>query len=302
MTGVNAWLHAARLRTLPLSVSGIIIAAGIALFEHAFSWAVFVGSLLVTLLLQILSNIANDYGDGVKGIDNENRVGPARALQSGMLTSSALKTGVYVLSALVIISVVALLWVAQLTAKELFVFAVMALFAVAAAIAYTMGDKPYGYRGLGDLMVFIFFGGVAVIAGSYLYLKEIHLTQGWFAISIGAFSTAVLNLNNLRDEASDRKSNKQTLVVRLGYRRALMYHHIIIITGFFAYIAGVAQFSANATLVAVPLAWLFRGHLQRVRKAVPGTPDLDPELKRIAMISFFSALFVLILVVSLPLI
>lgn len=186
MNVLYAWVYAARLRTLPLSISGIVIAAALALVDQKFSWPIFLWSLAITLLLQIVSNIANDYGDGVKGTDNEKRVGPARALQSGMLSSRALKNGMWVLAICATFCVIALLMTAQLSAKELIVFALLALVSLVAAIAYTVGDRPYGYAGLGDLMVFLFFGGVAVIAGTYVYTKSLSLMQLWFAIAVGA--------------------------------------------------------------------------------------------------------------------
>ena len=297
MNVVHAWVYAARLRTLPLSISGIVIAAALALIAQKFSWPIFLWSLAITLLLQIVSNIANDYGDGVKGTDNEKRVGPARALQSGMLSSRALKNGIWVLAAFIVLCVMALLMAAQLSVKELAVFALLAMVSLVAAIAYTVGDRPYGYAGLGDLMVFLFFGGVAVVAGTYVYTKSLSLTQLWFAIAVGAFSAAVLNLNNMRDVISDQESGKRTVVVRIGYANALIYHHFLIFGAFFAFVAAVAQIDPNASLVAVPLALVLRAHLRRVRRATKGTAELDPEQKKVALLCFASALFVLVYVV-----
>ncbi len=296
MSVFHAWVYAARLRTLPLSVSGILIAAALAFVDEQFSWPIFLWSIAITLFLQILSNIANDYGDGIKGTDNEKRVGPARALQSGMLNAVALKRGMFILGVLVLISVIALLISAELSMKELLVFILLAVVALAAAVAYTVGERPYGYAGLGDLMVFLFFGGVAVLAGTYVYTKDLTYTQLWFAMAIGAFSTAVLNLNNMRDVVSDQEAAKHTVVVRMGYSKAIVYHHLLIVVAFFAFIAATARINPNATLVAIPMALLLRAHLGRVRKARQGTADLDPELKKVAMLCFMAALFILVFV------
>lgn len=296
MNAFHAWVYAARLRTLPLSVSGILIAAALAIDDQQFSWPIFLWSIAITLFLQILSNFANDYGDGIKGTDNEKRVGPARALQSGILNAIALKRGMFILGFLVVLSVTALFMSAQLSIEELVVFVLLALVALAAAIAYTVGERPYGYAGLGDLMVFLFFGGVAVLAGTYIYTKGLNYTQLWFAIAVGAFSTAVLNLNNMRDVVSDQEAAKNTVVVRLGYSKAIMYHHLLVIVAFFAFIAATARINPNATLVAIPMALLLRAHLGRVRKAKQGTADLDPELKKVAMLCFMAALFILVFV------
>ena len=145
-------------------------------------------------------------------------------------------------------------------------------------------------------MVFVFFGGVSVIAGSYLYIQTFSATQFLFALSVGLYSTSVLNLNNLRDSESDALSNKMTLVVRMGYKKAIIYHHALLIVGFVAYVAGVGQIDPNATLIALPTALFLRAHLKRVRSAKSALVVLDPELKRVALFTFFSALFVLILV------
>lgn len=296
MGSFNAWILAARLRTLPLSLSGILIAAAIAIDAGFFITSIFVWSLVITVLLQVLSNVANDYGDGVKGTDNADRIGPKRAMQSGLLTANALKWGMSVLVVLTVVAIWRLFVEADLPFIDLMVFVGLGLFALLAAIAYTVGKRPYGYRGWGDIMVFVFFGGVSVIAGSYLYIQTFSATQFLFALSVGLYSTSVLNLNNLRDSESDALSNKMTLVVRMGYKKAIIYHHALLIVGFVAYVAGVGQIDPNATLIALPIALFLRAHLKRVRSANSALVVLDPELKRVALFTFFSALFVLILV------
>lgn len=296
MGSINAWILAARLRTLPLSLSGILIAAAIAIDAGFFIISVFLWSLVITVLLQVLSNVANDYGDGVKGTDNADRIGPKRAMQSGLLTANALKWGMSVLVVLTVVAIWRLFVEADLPFTDLMVFVGLGFLSLVAAIAYTVGKRPYGYRGLGDIMVFVFFGGVSVIAGSYLYIQTFSTAQFLFALSVGLYSTSVLNLNNLRDSESDALSNKMTFVVRMGYKKAIMYHHALLIVGFVSYVAGVGQIDSNATLIALPIALFLRAHLKRVRSAKGALVTLDPELKRMALFTFFSALFVLILV------
>ena len=296
MGSIKAWILASRLRTLPLSLSGIIIAAAIAIDSGFFMASVFSWSLVITVLLQVLSNVANDYGDGIKGTDNEFRIGPTRAMQSGLLSAKDLKRGMSVLVVLTLLAIWRLFVSADLPFLDLMIFVALGFLALIAAIAYTVGKTPYGYRGWGDVMVFIFFGGVSVIAGSYLYTQMLSTTQLLFALSIGLYSTAVLNLNNLRDSESDALSDKMTLVVRIGYAKAIIYHHALLIVGFVTYVAGVGQIDANATLIALPAALFLRAHLKRVRTAKSASVALDPELKKIALFTFFSAVFVLVVV------
>ena len=210
-------VKAARLRTLPLSVSGIITGSAVALREkpEAFRWDIFLLALLTTVLFQILSNFANDYGDGVKGTDNEHRIGPARALQSGAITRQQMKRVVLITAALSILSAIALIIAAFGSENLLYtlVFFVLGLLCVAAAIKYTVGRSAYGYRGLGDVFVFVFFGLVSVVGSQFLYTQQIDKAVWLPAIAIGLLSVAVLNLNNMRDYENDRRSGKHTLVV-----------------------------------------------------------------------------------------
>ncbi|MEK9751313.1 MAG: 1,4-dihydroxy-2-naphthoate octaprenyltransferase [Flavobacteriaceae bacterium] len=296
MGSFNAWILASRLRTLPLSLSGILIAAAIAMDAGFFIASVFAWSLVITILLQILSNVANDYGDGVKGTDNEFRIGPKRAMQSGLLSAKDLKRGMSILVIFTLLAIWRLFVSADLPFLDLMIFVALGFLALLAAIAYTVGKRPYGYRGWGDVMVFLFFGGVSVIAGSYLYIQTFSAIQLLFALSIGLYSTSVLNLNNLRDSESDALSNKMTLVVRMGYNKAIIYHHVLLIVSFVTYVAGVGQIDTNATLIAIPAALYLRAHLKRVRTIKSASAGLDPELKRIALFTFFSAVFVLVLV------
>lgn len=292
MTKIYAWLNAARLRTLPLSVSGILVGTALATFLKGESdYAIFVLALLTAIGFQITSNLANDYGDGVKGIDNDDRIGPKRALQSGSLTRKELKNGVIISIIIDLILVSALLYFSFgiQNLQYYLLFFVLGGLSVWAAISYTVGDSAYGYRGLGDLFVFIFFGILAVLGTFFLYTKVISLSIVLPAISIGLLSTGVLNLNNLRDYQSDKKSKKNTLVVKMGYERGKQYHVFLISTSF----ASILVFSIlkfETWLQFIPLLAFITifVHMMKVL-GYKGPEKLDPELKKLALSTFLLA-------------
>ncbi|MHC5354105.1 1,4-dihydroxy-2-naphthoate octaprenyltransferase [Myroides sp. LJL115] len=242
MKTIKAWVSAARLRTLPLSVSGIIVGSALAYplygLRADFFW-IFSFAILTTLLLQILSNFANDYGDGVKGTDNHTRVGPMRALQSGAISAPQMKTGIIITSALSLISALILIYISF--GKDSFFtsvfFFVLGGACVGAAIKYTVGKGAYGYRGLGDLFVFIFFGLVSVMGSFYLYGQTLDLWVVLCAVAIGNLSIAVLNINNMRDLEQDRLVGKNTLAVKLGMQNAKRYHYGIVVFSMLALVA-----------------------------------------------------------------
>ncbi|WP_313308110.1 1,4-dihydroxy-2-naphthoate octaprenyltransferase, partial [Epilithonimonas hominis] len=230
------WIQAARLRTLPLSLSGIIMGAFIAKWRLSqeggvWDWRVFALALLVTLFYQILSNFANDYGDGVKGTD-KNRIGEAeqRAVASGKITATQMRNAVILLSILSFAATVALLYVAFYPAniREFWIFIGLGIACILAAIGYTVGKKPYGYLGLGDIFVFIFFGLVSVCGSYFLFTKTFDCDILIPASAIGMLSMAVLNLNNMRDIVNDELSGKKTFALRLGYKKAMIYEIILL--------------------------------------------------------------------------
>ena len=235
------WIEAARLRTLPLSVSGIIVGSMYALAHptdniltptEVFNWRLFGFAILTTLGLQILSNFANDYGDGMKGTDNADRVGPKRAIQSGLITPRAMKRAIIITSALTLLSAILLIYYAFTDTNlwySLF-YLVLGILSIVSAIRYTVGNTAYGYRGFGDVFVFVFFGLVSTLGVNFLYSKQLDFELVLPAIAIGLLSVGVLNLNNMRDEASDRKSNKNTIVVKIGGAKAKIYHYTLIVT------------------------------------------------------------------------
>ena len=291
MANVNTWISAARLRTLPLSVSGIIVGSSIAVAQDEFNAVIFSLALATTLGLQILSNFANDYGDFVKGTDNEDRVGPERALQSGMITRDEMFWGMVSTAMITFFFAVALIYVAFGT-RSLFyaiLFLILGIAAIAAAVKYTVGDSAYGYRGLGDLFVFLFFGLVGVYGSYFLYSLDWDWRVLLPAATIGFLSAGVLNLNNMRDRAADEKAGKNTLVVKIGGANAKQYHYFLLLAAFSCIIL-FSAFSFTGIddllylLAFVPLLM----HLKRVMENEDPVL-LDPELKKLALGTFLLA-------------
>lgn len=297
---IKAWLHAARLRTLPLSLSGIIVGTALAALLDVFNGLIFSLALLTTIGFQVLSNFANDLGDSQKGTDNAERVGPARAIQSGQLTAAQMKRGMWVVGLISLVSALLLIRtsVSNLSQTAIYTYVLLAIACIAAAITYTVGKNAYGYRGLGDIMVFIFFGLVSVIGVFGLYGEGFEWLVLFPAISMGAWSTAVLNLNNLRDITNDAKMQKRTMVVQLGFERAKLYHVFLVSSGLATWFFTVYLLAFNTYNY-----WLFGAllpsigfvlHLKRVLDNHEPT-SLDPELKKVALLTFFSALLFAIL-------
>lgn len=292
MEKINSWIGAARLRTLPLSVSGIIIGTTIAVKQDVFNIVIFALALATTLGLQILSNFANDYGDGVKGTDNEDRVGPQRALQSGLITQKEMKQGIIITSIVTLFFAVLLIYVAF--GKENLGYALFFFFlgvgAIAAAIKYTVGKTAYGYRGLGDVFVFIFFGLVAVYGSYFLYAHQWDWLVLLPAFSIGFLSMGVLNLNNMRDRISDQKAGKNTLVVKLGAKNAKNYHYLLILLAIlFLVLFTVLTMESINDFLYIPAFIPLILHLKRVVEN-KNAMLLDPELKILALSTFATAL------------
>ncbi len=281
-----AWLIAARLRTLPLSLSGIFFGATVALAIENFDPSIFHRALIVTISLQVLSNFANDLGDGLKGTDNENRIGPKRALQAGLLSARELKTGIVVLVILTGLAIYQLLQDAHLNSTSYAVLAILGVLSIVAALTYTLGKKPYGYYGLGDFMVFFFFGGVAVLGTIVLFAPKIPFYAIGYTLTAGSLSTAVLNLNNMRDHQSDKASGKNTLVVRMGVERAKIYHYLLLITAYIGFtFSTIAVLSTSSVFLVLAFVFIIP-HIQKVRK-VEDYKNLDDELKKIALFCFF---------------
>ena len=304
------WIEAARLRTLPLSVSGIIVGSIYALSNptetittptEVFSWKIFGFALLTTLGLQVLSNFANDYGDGVKGTDNADRVGPQRAIQSGVITPQAMKKAIIITSILTLLSAIILIYFAfgESNFGYSIFFLLLGIAAIASAIRYTVGNSAYGYRGFGDVFVFVFFGLVSTLGVNFLYSKEVDPLLILPAISIGLLSVGVLNLNNMRDEESDRKSGKNTIVVQIGGAKAKIYHFTLIITAMLLVIIFAVLSYYNFDQYLFLLAYIpLTKHLITVYKN-QNPKLLDPELKKLALSTFLLSILLTVCMISL---
>jgi 1,4-dihydroxy-2-naphthoate octaprenyltransferase len=233
MTSIRAWLEAFRLHTLPLALSTILMGSLLAVYYHSFQPSIMIWAMLTTLFLQILSNLANDYGDTVHGVDNQDRIGPKRSLQKGEITLRQMGIAIFICIVLALISGISLI-IHSMRSMEFsysVVFFLIGIAAIVAAVKYTIGSNPYGYSGLGDFFVFIFFGIVGVIGTYFLHTHRLSTLEILPAITIGCFSAGVLNLNNLRDRVNDAASGKNTLVVKIGLENAKYYHAILLTVG-----------------------------------------------------------------------
>lgn len=287
MTKKQAWIKALRLRTLPLSLSGIVLGSFIAFKDGKWSALIFTLAMLTTILFQILSNLANDLGDSMKGADNDERIGPMRAVQSGVISIKEMKVAVVVTAILSLAVAIPLVIIGTkgMSSNILYTYFGLTALCILAAITYTVGKKAYGYSGLGDLFVFVFFGGVSVLGVYVLYVKELELTVILPAISIGLFSTAVLNLNNMRDIVNDKKVGKITLVVKMGGDVAKFYHALLIVGGITALAMYIYLHQLTLAWIGLLPAIVLIVHLRKVMQT-KYPKDFDPELKKVALATF----------------
>jgi 1,4-dihydroxy-2-naphthoate polyprenyltransferase len=298
----QSWMKAARPRTLPLALASIITGSALAWFDGAFNGKVFALASFTAIFLQILSNLANDYGDSVRGIDNDQRVGPMRTVQSGEITPSQMRIGIAIS---VLASFVTGIWliaegIRGLNASFFVVFLLLGVASIVAALKYTMGRNPYGYAGLGDISVFLFFGQTGVL-GTY-FLHTHHLSWGavLMAFVLGLFSMGVLNLNNMRDIENDINCGKLTLAARIGLTKAKIYHAMLILLG----LAGASVFLAFYYTSAWQLIFLlvfpkFIIDLKNIFE-ISENQKLDPFLKKLSISTFvFAILFGTGLILSL---
>lgn len=293
---IKSWIAAFRLKTLPLALSNTIIGSALAVMDGGFRWSVFVLAALTTVLLQILSNMANDYGDFVNGKDTAERVGPKRMVQSGEITPQTMLKGMILVGILCAITGVSLIvigtWGIELSKILIFVF--LGLAAIYAAIKYTVGKNPYGYRGMGDLFVFIFFGLVGVLGTYFMHTQGFRWDHLLPAASIGFLSVGVLNMNNMRDFEADKNAGKRTIVVAIGKKNAALYQLFLI--------AGAVVLTLIFTILNYHSVWqwlfllctpiLFM-NLRKVFTHKDGV-ELYAELARVSMASLAFALLFLI--------
>lgn len=276
------WIVSLRLRTLPLSASCIIMGSFLAVYSGKFNITVFFMALLTTLLLQILSNLSNEYGDMVKGTDSEGRVGPQRSIQKGEITMKQMRRMMLLTAFITAVAGVSLV----LYATDLLytiIFFITGAAAIIAAVKYTVGRKPYGYRAMGDLFVFIFFGPVGVIGTFFLHTGFFRTDIILPSITAGFLSVAVLNLNNMRDAENDLRHGKITLAILLGKRRSRFYHLFLISVSItasiiFASINNLEIFKYFYLITFIPLLKSLAAVLKYNDPSV-----LDPELKKTAV-------------------
>ncbi|NOH64528.1 1,4-dihydroxy-2-naphthoate polyprenyltransferase [Vibrio sp. RE88] len=233
---LRIWLGAARPKTLPLALVSILTGSVLAYSTHQFSWMIAILAFLTATLLQILSNLANDYGDAVKGTDNDKRLGPMRAIQSGAVTQADMKQAIVINIMLTMLAGLALVFYALDSLQSILAFIGLGVLAIAAAIAYTVGNKPYGYVGLGDVSVFIFFGLLGVAGTFFLHTGIVAPLLVLPAIGCGLLAVAVLNINNMRDIENDEECGKRTVAVRLGQKNAKHYHTLLLAGAVVAFI------------------------------------------------------------------
>lgn len=237
------WFETARPKTLPLAIASIVTGSALAYYYHQFNGTIALLALITATLLQIVSNFANDYGDHIKGSDTEERIGPLRGIQQGAITFSQLRVGLILVTLASMISGAALIAVACQTWNDVLAFIVLGILAIIASITYTVGKKPYGYMGLGDVSVFIFFGLLGVCGTFYLQSHLLNWAMVLPAMMSGLLAVAVLNINNLRDIEQDKKSGKNTLIVRIGAVAGRYYHiSLLILATLFALLFALYHF------------------------------------------------------------
>ncbi|MBN1927704.1 MAG: 1,4-dihydroxy-2-naphthoate polyprenyltransferase [Prolixibacteraceae bacterium] len=291
-TNIKIWLQAFRLRTLPLALSNAVMGSFLALADGAFKWPVFILSVLTITLLQILSNLANDYGDAVSGKDTDQRLGPQRVTATGMVSKIEIKRMIILIACLSVISgsFLVLSGLKNSGWKAIVFFFALGATAIVAAIKYTMGKKPYGYKGFGDIFVFIFFGLIGVIGTYYLHTNWFEVSLIYPAASIGLLSTGVLNINNLRDIETDKETGKQTLAVKHGAKFAKTYHLVLIITAIiFAFAYTISEYYSLWQWLFLLTIPLFVRNIIRIFK-YPTAENLNLELKNLSLITFIFAL------------
>lgn len=292
MSKIKAWIHAFRLRTLPLALSSIVLGSFLAAEANLFNLKIFILATLTTLFLQILSNLANDLGDSISGADNKDRIGPERAVQSGAISKSEMK---WMLALFVILSLLSGSYLIYeglqlISLNEGLILLAVGILAIGAAINYTMGKNPYGYSGFGDLFVFLFFGLVGVLGTYFLHTGSIDWLSVLPAISLGLLSVGVLNLNNMRDIENDSKTGKNTIVVKMGAQNAKWYHFILLVIAMLSacLYTGLKWNGLIQLLYLLSFPLLIRNILVVMKNT--NSKELDPELKRLALSTFLFSL------------
>ena len=299
---IKPWIQSARLRTLPLAIAGILLGSAISKLHGHANWQISSLALITAILLQILSNFANDYGDFKKGTDSiAGRTD--RMLTTGSISENAMKIALFILSGIVFLGGLFMIYLSfqykLINQNNIYFFIGLGILSIVSAITYTIGKKAYAYLGLGDIFVFVFFGLAPVLGISKLLGCELNINFGLAAIGMGMLSMAVLNTNNYRDIESDKLSNKITIAVRLGIKWTLFYHRILLILGFSTiffsmlnYINEIFKLSETNTSLEIfmvfgifsPAAILLSSHFTDLRRLEPGNREMiNPQLKKLSL-------------------
>ena len=293
MTSIKAWISAFRPRTLFLAIGTTICGTGLAMSYGQYSWLVFVLTSLTAIFLQLLSNLANDLGDYQHGTDvTGKRVGPTRAVQSGAITPKQMKVAVYVTMGLSAMVGLSLIYVALqfMDYKYILLFLILGVAAIYAAIKYTSGKNPYGYKGLGDIFSFLFFGPVPVVGTYFLHTHSLDFMPWLPAIGLGFMSAAVLNINNMRDMENDKESGKITIPIRIGLRKAKIYQLSLVVGMILCFtIYGIMYLSEWFQFLYVVVFTLFILIIKNIF-AIKENRFLDPYLKYTSMSTFLLSL------------
>jgi 1,4-dihydroxy-2-naphthoate octaprenyltransferase len=292
MNKIKPWIIALRLRSLALSVSSVITGSFLAYQQGGLNINVLIGTLLVTVFLQTLSNLANEYGDTIHGVDNDARLGPKRGVQAGDISLQQMKTAIILVVAL---SLIAGIWLViegtkGLSSNALWILLATGILAILAALKYTIGKKPYGYLGLGDIFVFIFFGLVAVLGTYFLHTHQLPAIEFLPAASMGLFSVGVLNMNNLRDYQNDLAHGKRSMMVMLGVENGKKYHAIVVLSGLvLAILFTILQYRSLYQFLFLLSAPFFIKNVLTVFRTRQ-LSDLDIELKRLSIATLLFSL------------
>ncbi|MGQ0286395.1 1,4-dihydroxy-2-naphthoate polyprenyltransferase [Pasteurellaceae bacterium 22721_9_1] len=289
MATMKAWFDTARPKTLPLAVAIILTGSALAQWAGQHNWAITLLCLLTATLLQIVSNFANDYGDHQKGSDTSERIGPLRGIQQGQMSAKQLRNGLIAVSFASFLSGATLIAIAYESVNDLIAFAILGILAIVAAITYTVGKKPYGYLGLGDISVFLFFGLLAVCGTYYLQTHQLSADIFLPAAACGFLSTAVLNINNLRDIEQDRKAGKNTLIVRIGAENGRIYHCILLSSAVICYTLFAIQHKPLLLAPIAMIAILLAKHAIFVYQHKAPT-ELRPMLAKMSMLALLSTI------------
>ncbi len=279
----SPWIKAIRLRTLPLAWASLTMGGILAHMDGLFNWLTYGLSLATAFSLQILSNLANDYGDAVSGLDGESRVGPSRTIQEGLITKSQMKRAIAFMAVLSFGLGLSLIYLAFGDWRLILAFLILGLLSIWAAVKYTMGENPYGYSGWGDFFVLVFFGWVGVSGSHFLYSEAFDWLNLLPATTLGLLAVAVLNVNNIRDIESDQASGKYSIPVRIGRKNAVIYHALILISaiGSVSYFAFLTGFSGWQWLFLVSFPLLIINWVAVKKHDDPR--KLDPFLKQMAL-------------------